>query len=194
MLSTAIGSPPEGPTGSGCYRWTHDVVTEVGQDNIIYLVRDPRDVMVSLYYHRRHRSRNPYEGSIEDFIVNDPHPRYNLRKLLNHYASMYVIYLCYDPHRFHLLRYEDMDENPERCVRKACEWFHLWTTDELVAKAVEAGRFENMVKVEEHLEPEARKCRVGKAKNYAQELDQATIEYIEYEMGKHLKTEMWGYV
>ena len=51
---------------------THEFysVSEKGK-SVVYLVRDPRDVMVSYFYYVKNRLKNSFEGELEEFVHSD---------------------------------------------------------------------------------------------------------------------------
>ena len=153
---------------------------------VILLVRDPRDTIVSYYFHQTRRARL-FEGSIEDF-VNDP--RGSLETLLRYYkiwdANRTV------PRGFLLVRYEDLKVDAARELRRILDFLGIEDVrDEVVQDAVAFASFENMRKREQaqadasrDLQPRVQndtasyKTREGVVGGYRKHLDGALLEHV----------------
>ncbi len=160
------------------------------RDNkVVFLVRDPRDVVVSYFFHYtrrgdKYRAQDPnFNGTLSDFI------RYRIGGL----ESIIKFYNAWarergEPRDFHLVRYEDLQGDPAGSFRgliSFLDWPDLG--DQALAEAVAFGSFDNMRSLEENdafgsfrLEapkdgdPEAYKMRRGKIggfKDYMTEKD-----------------------
>lgn len=116
------------------------------QDRVVLLVRDPRDVIVSRYYAIRFRERSGgYQGTIGEYLRE---PNGSLASL----CAYYRIWLEQRdvPERFLLVRYEDMHRDPARELRRVLELMGVAPVrEDLLAAAVEFGRFDNMRRLEE---------------------------------------------
>lgn len=114
---------------------------------VIYLVRDPRDVAVSYYYHcikfrvikqevKIDRFINQFlKGEIDDFGSWEK----NVRSWLGARNG--------DPD-FLLLRYEDIINAAADAIKKIAIQLELHATDELIVRAVELSSFDRMKKLE----------------------------------------------
>jgi hypothetical protein len=113
---------------------------------VIYIVRDPRDVVVSQYhYHRKIREiadDMPIEAFVRQFLVGKTWP-------CGSWVQHVVTWLGTsegDP-RFLLVRYEDMVEDTSRELRKIIAFTGLKTSEKQIALAVErstAGRMREL--------------------------------------------------
>ena len=122
---------------------------------VIFLARDPRDVIVSSYFEMNKRGKvfgdNPYEdrkpvfdGSLVDFIERREGGFDTIIKYYNIWAQNRDV-----PEGFLLVRYEDMKESPFRELRRVVDFLGLTEVeDDLVSEAVEFASFENMRKME----------------------------------------------
>lgn len=185
-------------------RWTHDgaeIVNEAGRHpdpwplfaydrrlaylgrDVLLLIRDPRDVVVSYYHQATRRSARPLDvGSMSDFIR---HPLYGIARVVRFYriwhANLHV------PRRLEIVRYEDLlREGPERLLRVArflgipCSLTHA-------QQAFEQARAETMRELEKKGaiagmrrfgdEPNALKVRKGRAGGFAEEMSEEDIAF-----------------
>lgn len=133
---------------------------------VLFLVRDPRDVVVSFYFEqsrrfskedaarqrRRHVVRlrryldrvRPYEGSISEFV----------REEVGSFRTILEYYNIWEENRnavaaFHLAKYEDLKRDTAGELRRVVEFFGMnGVSDETIANAVEFCSFENMRRME----------------------------------------------
>jgi len=98
---------------------------------VIFLVRDPRDVIVSSYFEMNKRAKifgdNPYEkrapffeGSINDFIIQKQGGFDTIIQYYNIWAENRHL-----PAGFLLIKYEDMHLNPQIQLRKVMNFIGL---------------------------------------------------------------------
>lgn len=113
---------------------------------VIFLARDPRDTVVSSYFEatKRLKERYRFSGPIGEFMRS---PRYGLEKI----ARYNLLWLEAGPgfKDFLPLSYEGLHEDPHGEVARLLHF--AWRkppSAQLVARAVEAGRFDNMRNVE----------------------------------------------
>lgn len=154
--------------------------------DVIVLVRDPRDAMVSMYYHMQYRERG-FNGPISEFIRSSD---MGVAKLTSawkrwsenrHLATSFVVQ-----------SYEQMHRDPKHVLRETLNWLGLKTIDEkLVHEAVEFASFGNLRGLEssnyfnyealnnETGDPRAAKVREGKVGGYESELSEEDIGFIE---------------
>ncbi len=122
---------------------------------VIFLARDPRDVIVSHYFEMTNRGRlfgeNPYEkhaggfeGSLPEFIHAERGGFATLLAYYNLWAANRQV-----PSGFLLLRYEDLKRRPAGEVRRALDFLGAAaiSSDE-IDEAVAFSSFENMRKME----------------------------------------------
>ena len=149
---------------------------------VVFIVRDPRDVIVSLYHHRAswHRGTpDGYEGTLGAFI-GEP---------VGSFDSLLRFYQVWDsardvPDAFLLVRYEDLHADPGRELRRVLEFIGIGdVTDDLVDDAVKFAAFGNMRRLERRgalktkalsirdtADPNARRVRRGRVGGYTDEL------------------------
>jgi hypothetical protein len=152
-------------------------------DRIIYLHRDPRDTMVSLFHQVKGRFRDfyQYEGDISAFIRDEYFGAHVLAQFRNMWSQIVQQRNCL------VVAYEDMHANGVEQLRRVVSFLDLTVGENEVVRAVRAGRLENMRAVEQggtFPEPWLRprdgftKVRSGMVGGYRHELDQADVQYL----------------
>ena len=154
--------------------------------NIIYLARDPRDVVVSMYFQRTRRDKD-YTGSLQDFIHNDVGGLDTIIRFYNAWADSF-------PHidRLLLLQYEEMRADPLLTLVKLFEFMDHAPDREIIQHSIDACSFERMKKMERDNQfsrswlkagdvndEESFKVRRGKIGGYTDYLDADEIGRIE---------------
>lgn len=176
---------------------------------VIFLVRDPRDVIVSSYFELKHRSKlfsnNPQENQsdlidqgLHDFIFQERSGIDTIIQYFNIWAENRQA-----PKAFLLVRYEDLRAEPHRQLRQIMDFLGL---DEISAQtidqAVDFASFDNMRKMEmeekyqsEMLKPANRldentfKTRKGKIKGYVDYLSSQEMAKLD----QKIRTELSGF-
>ena len=109
------------------------------------MVRDPRDVIVSLYFElRRPGARPSYTGSLADMIE---HPAFGIGRLVD-ILNRWIRDWAGRP-RFKLIQYETCRREPEATFRDVLRFLGFRSVNESVLrKSVEFAAFENMQRLE----------------------------------------------
>lgn len=166
-----------------------------GNKKVIFLARDPRDVIVSSYFEMTRRGKlfgeNPYEerqavfeGSLQEFIDARIGGYDTLLAYYNIWAANRNV-----PAGFLLVRYEDLKADPQGQLSRVLKFIDLGdVTDAEIAEAVGYASFENMRKMEarghfqsgmlkpgDAANPESFKTRKGKVKGYVDYLSPEQI-------------------
>ena len=107
---------------------------------VVLLARHPADVVVSRYYHLKHRSRDPErrrlaEQPLEDFLWTDQGGIPSVVTFLNQFAAVPGATI---------LRYRDFIEKPEEALRTLAAAIGLEVGDDDIADAVEFARLPNL--------------------------------------------------
>lgn len=169
--------PEEIPTDKSAYR----------RRKVIFLVRDPRDVLVSSYFQKVKRNYN-YEGSISDYIDERRGGIESIVTFYNIWAANREV-----PAEFLLVTYEDLHADAARELRRVLAFIgHSGIPQELIDAAVDSCRFENMRRLEREdsfrtgaLSPRDRddestyKTRQGKAGGHRDHLSEEQIARID---------------
>lgn len=109
---------------------------------VLLLTRDPRDVLVSYYMHCT--QRDPiYEGPLGEFVRDS---MFGIEKIVR-FMNLWV-----DGENaaraFMLLRYEDLKLDAESAMSRTVSFLGLPVDEDLIAKAVDYSRLDNMKKLE----------------------------------------------
>ncbi len=162
---------------------------------VIFLVRDPRDVIVSSYFEMKNRGNifgnNPYEkrkpvfeGSLAEFIHRREGGFDTIIRYYNIWAANRQI-----PKGFLLVRYEDLKDNASGELCKVLDFLGLQSVPEgIITEAVNYASFDNMRRMESDgkfrtgiLNPadktntDSYKTRKGKVKGYVDYLSKEEI-------------------
>ncbi len=180
--------------------------------SVIFLVRDPRDVIVSSYFEYKHRRAlfgdNPNENDNSRFIGE-------LFEFINQDCGGFDTILAFyniwaenrdKPKNFLLIRYEDIFKNPEEELRRTLYFIGLNDiTDDAIKAAVNFASFDNMRRMEKEsrfntaiLNPadsselDTYKTRKGKAGGHKDYLTEKEIETLNQKMRENL-SDFYGY-
>lgn len=108
---------------------------------IVYIYRDPKDAVVSMFHMFRNNSRTRYEGTMNDF--------------LDAFLNGYVMYGPYHDHvnsfqqlkhldHILLLKYEDMIANPFNGIKRISDFLECSYSDEQLKQLTEHLSFHSM--------------------------------------------------
>jgi alcohol sulfotransferase len=149
---------------------------------VIFMIRDPRDVIVSAYFHAtRHKHR--FQGSMSDFIMDREQGLPALVRYLNNWSDGLR-------RRSHIiLSYEDLSLDAESETAKILTFLGCEINSSALKKAVEAGRFGAMQEREiseglpahdyDRTDSESLRMRRGQAGGYGDYLNAEQISDIE---------------
>jgi alcohol sulfotransferase len=149
---------------------------------VIFMVRDPRDVLVSSYFHAtRHKHR--FSGPIGVFLANPEQGALHLIRYLNGWAEG----LPQHPH--FILSYEALSAEPEQMTASVLSFLKLKPDAAAIRRAVEFSRFEAMREIEksdgipgheyDRSDNESLRMRKGVAGGYTDYLSSREIAWIE---------------
>jgi hypothetical protein len=115
---------------------------------VVYIVLDPRDVVVSQYhYHRKIRKiedDSPIEKFVARFLAGETCPHGSWGQNIGTW-----LFTSEGNPRFLLLRYEDLVKDTARELAKVVAFLHLSASPEQIAQAVERSSADNMRKLEQ---------------------------------------------
>jgi hypothetical protein len=183
---------------------------------VIFMVRDPRDVLVSYYFHKsrreverdfwffqgkRRETHTPFKGTLSEFLNEDLGGFDTLLRYYNIWAENREV-----PEAFMVVRYEDMHKDPVGELRRVLDFLGLGEiSDDEVKEAVTFSSFENMQAIEREkriqvgrLRPgdkddkDSFKVRRGKAGGYKDYLSPEEVAELNARMAATL-TDLYGY-
>lgn len=110
---------------------------------VIFLVRDPRDVLVSSYFQKTRRNYN-YEGTLSEYVRERRGGIESIIEFYNIWAENRNV-----PADFLLVTYEDLHADTATQLCRVLDFLGLGeVTDEAVNRSVDMCRFENMRQLE----------------------------------------------
>lgn len=179
---------------------------------VIFLVRDPRDVIISSYYELKHR-RKLFSKDHEDLPqawIGDDLPAFIFQERSGVDTIIYYYNIWADnrhiPKEFLLVRYEDLRANPHKELVRILNFMGLGQIGyETIDEAVKFASFDNMRKMErdekyksEMLKPADRdnentyKTRKGRVKGYLEDLSPQDIARLDQKIRSEL-SDFFGY-
>lgn len=162
--------------------------SEVQSKPIVLMARDPRDVVVSLYFQLQKRMKisKTQELSMPDFIRHEDYGMPFLVKTMNYWYNQWG-----EQENFLLIRYEDCKLNAKEHFSKILKFYKIPYHENYVDEALEFSKFENMKKMEssssvkafelstpDGSDPEAFKVRRGKIGGFADYFEGEDLNYL----------------
>ncbi|TPI50673.1 MULTISPECIES: sulfotransferase domain-containing protein [unclassified Mesorhizobium] len=161
---------------------------------ILFLVRDPRDVLVSYYFDATHRMK-VFDGTISEFLAQD----------VGSIDSIIAFYNAWAHNRdkvkaFQMLSYEHMRQAPKSALRTALDFLGIQGMPEMILdEATTFGSFENLRKIEmadafghermrptDQSNPDSFKVRRGKIGGYVDYFNRDEIAYMDERISSSL--------
>jgi hypothetical protein len=161
-------------------------------DDILFMLRDPRDTAVSGYYQATRRLKHHYQGTMSEFIRD---PRHGIEKIVT-FNRLWLM-LAASRGNIHVLTYESMQEDTASALRKVLMFFGQERSDQEIGGVVERNHFVEMQRREvagdfantygrilgargqspANYDPKSLKCRNGQVGNHRVELSDDDIAY-----------------
>lgn len=200
MLTRRAGVLPTRLTHDGSsivkgrsFRALSDGKNRYRNKNVILLVRDPQDTVVSCYFQATRRVKR-FDGTLSDFIRDE---RYGIEKILTFYnawqANLDVPRDCL------ILHYEDMHADPHKVLAETLAFVGAHNVaDHVVSSAVEYSAFSKMKAMEKAnrwtsdalrpgsgVDEESFKVRRGVVGGYRDYLSDEDVQYVERAFEEH---------
>lgn len=163
------------------------------EKKVVFLVRDPRDALVSSWYHLKYRERI-FSGSFSAFIRDD---LVGIKKIVG-FMNLWIENRE-TPSDFLLLTYEQLHSDPLGNFRTLLEFIGIHIDQSALQQAVDESRFDKMKKMEVNgkfddpwMKPGGKdmdktmKIRKGKVGSYRDELSDEDIRYLDEYIQSHL--------
>ena len=150
---------------------------------VIYVLRDPRDVMLSYWHYQKFLSKE-FSRTLAEYLRNDDHwpCRWD-----DHVASWLL------PRRHPnllVVKYEEIHVRAEEILRRTLEFAGMKVSDEKIERAVSASRFDRMRASEEKFgvadkkgDESERFVRKGKSGSWREEMGEEELRILEEKVG-----------
>jgi len=166
---------------------THSIFrVKFSKCRVLYVVRDPRDVAISYfhYYSKLIGNDIKFGEFLVKYIDGDIHPLFGS---WNQHAGSWWGAMNGDERHFHLVRYEDLLDDPFPVIEGICRFFGFDRSSEQIANAIQRASFGNL----KQREMNVRKIesdsplffRKGTTGQWATELTEADKDLIEARFG-----------
>lgn len=155
--------------------------------SVIYLIRDPRDVMIS--YHKFLLQLNSYSGSLSDLIRDK---KYGIREWAEHLDSWWNLKSTTSSIQF--VRYEDMKDNSFKILDDLySKSLGLNINPEIIRQAITESNFEKLKNEEKdyylnrNIDKNFVHFRKGKSNEWGKSLSESDLKYINKHASKYMK-------
>lgn len=151
--------------------------------NVVYVLRDPRAVMISYWHYKRFLDAT-FRPSIREFVQRNDHRPCRWDE---HVAGWLLEHR--HPHLL-VVRYEDLCRDTVRVLRRILAFAGVSYSPAAITAAVEASRFDRMQALEHQYGPvprgmsHERFIRRGEVDSWRDELDAASVRIIEQKYGR----------
>lgn len=108
----------------------------------VLIVRDPRDLMVSLYFQLTKRSSD-FSGTLSDLLVDK---KFGVKKVVETMNSWYREWHRMD--NFLMIRYEDAKVDDAATFRRVLEFLQVDIDEAIFQESLDFSKFDNMKKIE----------------------------------------------
>lgn len=168
--------------------FSHDIGAVNERDTNLFIIRDPKDVVVSFYFQNKYRNRRMDKmGSMSEYVRSGT---------WKHKGPIHdVIFFFEEGFKCpgaKVVRYEDFIADFSKEFKSILEFFGVEYTEAEIKETIDWCRFENLQRMASLGElkseaadptdldnPETFKFRVGKVGGYVNYLSEEDIEYIE---------------
>lgn len=160
-------------------------ILKLKSKKVIFITRDPRDVLISYYFQYTKRENHP-EINLSNFIRND---KLGIKRILEFNSLVYENRRIFK--EFIIINYEDLKKNPIYNFKKILKFLNKNIDYKILEEAVRESSFHKMRKIEENKifneyalcpgkkdDPDSYKVRRGKVGGYKEYLNENDLSYI----------------
>jgi len=158
---------------------------------ILLLARDPRDVIVSLYFQLTKRTIQ-FQGTLSEMVRDETYGIHLIVEVMNAWLALWA-----RQNNFKLLRYEDCRSHPSETFGSMIRFMGFAMDHGALERSIEFASFENMkqmetqgrfqsgvLRVKDSADVEAFKVRRGIVGGYGEYLNSADLTYVETALEK----------
>jgi hypothetical protein len=163
-------------------------ISSLSKKHIIHLVRDPRDVVVSYYFHITKRAKDiDFSGDLHDFIYSE---EFGVRRIIQYLNMMRRVEE--NAGSFLEIRYEDLKNDFSNTFKTILDYTGLPLSEKIITESQNWGSIDNMKKLERADyfnssvlkpknadDPSTYKVRSGKIGGYREIVNGADQAYID---------------
>lgn len=128
---------------------------------VIYVVRDPRSVSVSFYFHLLKRYRISKDTSFDSFLELFLKGKQNEQGSWDEHTGSWLGAWKRKPEKFHLVRYEDLKQDTNKILTEVVHFSGLEADESVIKRAIELSSFERMQKTEQDQQSTVRNLKTS---------------------------------
>ena len=117
--------------------------SEISKAKVLFIHRNPKDVLVSYYYFARMLSYVHYVGSLVDFAWLMMHNKLPYTPFFSH-LNGYLKASIENPKTYKVVSYEEMKANPQKVIEDIATFLDIQVNPEQLEAIAEATSFEAM--------------------------------------------------
>lgn len=136
--------------GRGRVIFSHEPLL-TGVERVIYIVRDPRSVVVSEYQWQQRKRVNP--GDFNRFVKNFVRGKTNPWGSWDHHVTTWLDSEIASREELRLMKYEKLRNEPELALRDILRFLDLPVEDEVLRRAIANNSLEKMRDKEDRVPP-----------------------------------------
>lgn len=179
------------------YSWIKNFLVKLSLKNKtnFFVLRDPRDTIISFYFHKKFASMMDSEQnilkrgiSLSEFIFSPNRGITYLINFLNYFSDHLFVKRSYE-----ILLYENFIDDPKSNFSKLLKSLRLPISEDNLDYLVEETNFENLQKKAEGTDARIKKFRKGKKQNFHEYLNQQEIEKINFIINQKLDKKYLNY-
>jgi LmbE family N-acetylglucosaminyl deacetylase len=129
----------------------------------VAILRDPRDRIVSYYFHQKRKGRLSDSSELDEFFIDS-----YIERIRQDYEGLLLV-----GGNVHLLTYEELSEHPQETIFKLCELLSVSRTDDIIQAMLAAASFSKLTGREAGVEDVGSHYRKGVVGDWSSHLNSA---------------------